>query len=318
MDHELRSLALSRPIAGVTNLADAFIAKVHVTVERLLERGGPGWLLGVGQPLLGYRGGPLNNRQPLLTALYSEIRTVTEIYACLTDGSVPLLLTPGLQESLPWLIASRAAQVRASASLFNFPDAIETMFGVSRALMIVFARAVGLVSRTSMGETGDDVSRDHLEYELSALKAELEYVWPARLEQQSAERRLAYGGRLWRRAILVLLLHKVQMCPLNSVDLKLNVTAVLELCTEAVGEMGHLAGWMWPILITACACSDVAQRLEFLQLIRHAKNPIDDCDNYGLAEEMLKTIWMWHDLGVADYHLREVVRDDPSLDVLIY
>ncbi|WVQ84785.1 hypothetical protein IAT38_006942 [Cryptococcus sp. DSM 104549] len=294
----------------------AWREQLHIMVERSIDRGGPGWVIGVGQPLLGYKGGTLVNRQPLSFALYAEITAVTEIYACLTDGTIPLLLSPQRHDRFSWLVASRAAQVKVSAT--RIPDSIETMFGVPRILIAGFAAAVALVAKHGAGENEDDAIRESLEFEVDAFRSELENVWPARLDGRRDDRRLQYGGRLWRIALILLIMHKAQDYPLNSMELTPYVDAAYEICLEALSEIGHLAGWLWPILIIACACSDKTLRQEFLRLLRYAKGPVGDRDNFDVSQRMLTLIWFYHDIGQEKYHLREAVRDDPSLDILIF
>ncbi|ODN79329.1 hypothetical protein, variant [Cryptococcus amylolentus CBS 6039] len=274
---------------------------VGVLVGRSKERGGPGRSLGLGQNGAGFgRGGygeRLDNLQPLAFAFYAEMAAVAELYACLTDGTTPFLLGPHSFETVPWLIASRSAQMRASKDI---PDTIETMFGTPRILMLAFARAIGLVAKVGAaaggaegvegeGEMGE-MEREQLDFEVLAFRSELEHVWPGRLEGRRDTRRVYYGGRIWRLAILILVMSKTQHVPLFSPDLIAQVSTVYELLSEAVTEIGHLTGWLWPLLITACACTDPVQRQGFVGFLRHAKGPIGDRDNLEVAHRVCPSL----------------------------
>ncbi|WVQ75757.1 hypothetical protein IAR50_005388 [Cryptococcus sp. DSM 104548] len=297
--------------------------QIKVMVDRSIERGGPGWSIGVAQPVVGYRGGKLENRQPLSFVLYAEVAAVVELYACLTDGTIPFLLSSHghCSEKVPWLLACRSAQMRASALI---PDTIETMFGTPRILMLAFAGAVTLVAKrldvSSSGVGGreeGEMEREQLDFEVLAFRSELELVWPGRLENRLDEGRVRYGGRIWRLATLILLITQAQHNSLFSHDVTSKVTRVLELLSEALTKIGHLTGWLWPLLITACACTDLYQRQGFVELLRCAKGPIGDRDNSDIAHRILTYVWFRHDMGQEDYHIREAIRDDPTLDVLL-
>ncbi|WVQ95854.1 hypothetical protein IAU59_002953 [Kwoniella sp. CBS 9459] len=317
--------------------------QVRIMVSRSVHSGGPGWVIGVTDPLPGYTGGQLINAQPLCMALYSELTAMLEICACLTSGGTPILLGSS-HEKRPWHLASRAAQLKASASsAAPIPDAIEIMIGIPRSMITAFARAVAVVSMTDdvmaarsptrldyerdhqdlhCGMEGAD-DHDHVNHEVEALKMELEFIWPKRLDKRDSDRRMWYGGRLWRLALLTLLSQKAQHLPLDSMELRTYIDAFLQLCYEALSELGHLAGWLWPIIIAACACPASTsttlpnQRQSFLSLLSHAKSAIGDTDRSAHATRLLNTIWFYHDLGDPSFHLKDAIKLDPSLDVLI-
>ncbi|WVF68304.1 hypothetical protein IAT40_003069 [Kwoniella sp. CBS 6097] len=311
--------------------------QVGIMVRRSVHSGGPGWVIGVTDPLPGYTGGHLINAQPLCMALYSELTAMLEIWACLTSGGIPILLGSPL-EKRPWHLASRSAQLKASSPLTGpIPDAIEVMIGIPRVKISTFARVVGLVSiantvsaqssgisyeRQSPGDNWEgEEEQDHVRHEAESLKMELEFLWPKRLDKRNSDRRMWYGGRLWRLALLVLVLQKGQHQPLDSAEIQNYIDVFLQLCFEALSEFGHLAGWLWPIVISACASPASAsipdQRQSFLSLLGHAKSAVGDTDHSAHAIRLLNTIWFYHDLGDLTFHLKDAIKIDSSLDVLM-
>ncbi|WVQ84458.1 hypothetical protein IAT38_006610 [Cryptococcus sp. DSM 104549] len=289
--------------------------QLQVMVEKSIDRGGPAWSIGVGPPFPGYRGGPIINHQPLSHSLYSEMASMVEIWACLTEGTVPVFLSPHRYERVPWLIAARSAQVKVSPAI---PDALETMWGVPRMLIPSFGQAVALVAQRQRMYTEDAMVQENFEFEALAFRNEMENVWPARLEARMDEPRLMYGGQIWRLAILILHLHQVQNYALGAPELVIKVNTFYEVSLGAVSTVGHLTGWLWPILVAACASVDERQRRGFLQLLKHARAPIADRDNSIIAEKLLTLIWAYHDIGQHHYHLRDAIKEDPSLDLLIF
>ncbi|OCF34426.1 hypothetical protein I317_03520 [Kwoniella heveanensis CBS 569] len=332
--------------------------QVGIMVRRSVNSGGPGWVIGVTDPLPGYTGGQLINAQPLCMALYSELTAMLEIWSCLTSGGIPILLGSP-HEKRPWHLASRSAQLKASTPLTGpIPDAMEIMIGIPRVMVSTFARVVGLVSMTEhagtaaqssgfgfgsssgsgvgfqkrspdetwhSGETqegeGEEEEQDHMTHLAESLKMDLEYIWPKRLDKRSGDRRMWYGGRLWRLALLIMIAHKAQHQSLDSGEIHNHISAFLQLCFEALSELGHLTGWLWPIVISACACppspSIPDQRQAFLSLLSHAKSAIGDTDHSAHATRLLNTIWFYHDFGDPSFHLKNAIKLDPSLDVLI-
>lgn len=59
----------------------------------------------------------------------------------------------------------------------------------------------------------------------------------------------------------------------------------------------HLAGWLWPILIVACAAKDQETRETFLRLFPMAKSPIGDKDNSDVAKQVRTGVY---EVGQAD------------------
>ncbi|WWC92610.1 uncharacterized protein L201_007569 [Kwoniella dendrophila CBS 6074] len=310
--------------------------QLKVMLSKSVERGGPGWMIGVTTPNPGYRGGQIDNRQPLSHSLYAEISAMIEVYACLTSGNIPTLLTYDKNQKKPWILASRSAQMQVSNSI---PDSIEVIFGIPRIMSIIFAQVTALVAKRNMleyqddnngefimkdmipgsegGSRGDYYLKENLDFEIASTRMELEHVWPARLENRKDERRLQYGGRLWRLAILIFLLQEAQCHSTTSLELITHVNAFFDLCQEAAIELGHLAGWLWPILLASCASYNHAQREGFLRLLPYAKSPIGDKDNAEHAHKLLTMVWFYQDTGNSKFHLREALRIDNSLDCLI-
>ncbi|WRT69897.1 uncharacterized protein IL334_006888 [Kwoniella shivajii] len=288
--------------------------KLNVMIQRSVEKGGPGWIIGVSPPLTGYQGGQLENKEPLSTALYAELGAMLDIYACLTSGKIPISLSEHRQETKPWFLSSRGAQMQASPLI---PDIIEVIFGFPRVLAPTFAHVTALIAKRSMMDSQDSTLKENLEFECTSAMMELEHVWPARLEARRDDRRLQFGGRIWRLGLMILLQHKVSMFSTTSPELGSLVIAFSQLCNEAIGEIGHLAGWIWPILFAACACRDHHQREIFIRLLPFAKGPVESGDNSQHAQRILTMIWFYQDIGDNSYHLREAVRDDTSLDLII-
>lgn len=85
--------------------------------------------------------------------------------ACLTDGTIPLLITTDYSS---WLLRSREMQVKIDpASL----DPVQTIFGASRKLLPTLARAVAFVALRNSSQWQD--LKDQMEFELAIFNYEL-------------------------------------------------------------------------------------------------------------------------------------------------
>ncbi|WOO81942.1 Transcriptional regulatory protein moc3 [Vanrija pseudolonga] len=288
--------------------------QVRVNVDWSMARGGPGWILGITPPITGYTGErrlASGFASPLALMLSADFNAILSVFASLIDGSLPTHLTTTPQEA--WPLEARELQMKIVPAL---PDFFETMVGMPRILLMPLARAVGLVSR-SRAVNGQALSvREQLEHDVASLRLELEAIWPARLAARQDERRIQYGARIWRLAILVLLAHQAQGFATTSADVRDNVGAFIELCTEAVADLGHLSGWLWPLMITACAAED-AHRAALRALLPLARSPIGDRDNSDIAMRIIDRVHARRDAGDAAYHVREALRDDPGADLVL-
>ncbi|WWC73895.1 uncharacterized protein I206_107867 [Kwoniella pini CBS 10737] len=283
-------------------------------IGKCIERGGPGWMIGLTAPIQGYKGGQIENKQPLSMALYLEMSAMIEIYACLTSGSIPQLTNQDASSKTPWILLSKVYQAKVS---FSLPDTIETIFGIPRILIPTFSQVTTLVAKRNMQIVDDTSLKEHLDFEVNTMRMELEHLWPARLANRRDERRLQYGGRLWRLAILILLLQEAQYYSTSSIELITYVNSFFDLCQEALNDIGHLSGWLWPILLSSCASCNHSQREGFLRLLPYAKAPIGNTDNSEHAHKLLTMVWFYQDTGNCRFHLREALRIDNTLDFLI-
>lgn len=191
--------------------------------------------------------------------------------ASLTDGSVPTYVT--LDPS--WLLASRAFQVKLSPSS---PDLFEALLSAPRILMPTLARAVALSSRRAALAGQPDLLAEEVEHDATSLRTELELVWPARLATRSDPRVVQYGGRAWRIAILVLVMHQGQGFSPRSPEVIARVAEFVELASEAVADLSTVDGWLWAILIVACAAS-VEHREVLRYLASLSRSPVGERDN---------------------------------------
>ncbi|KAL1412413.1 hypothetical protein Q8F55_000158 [Vanrija albida] len=288
--------------------------QVRVNVDWSMARGGPGWVLGVTPPITGYTGERrLANgfASPLALMLSADFNAILSVLASLIDGSLPTHLISAPQEA--WPLEARELQMKIVPAL---PDFFETMLGMPRILLLPLARAVALVSRSSAVEGQPLSVREQLEHDVAALRLELEAIWPARLASRPDVRRVQYGARIWRLAILILLAQQAQGFATTSTDLGDNVARFVELCTEAAADLGHLTGWLWPLVITGCA-AEGAHRASLRALLPLARSPIGDRDNSDIAMRILDRVHAHRDAGDAAYHVREAVRDDPGVDLVL-
>ncbi|KAL1413199.1 hypothetical protein Q8F55_000950 [Vanrija albida] len=284
---------------------------LRVGVEWSMARGGPGWVIGVAPPIPGYLGGVLQNVQPLAMAMYSDVTALLVTFASLTDGTLPSLLSVGTR---PWLLACRALQVQMAPSM---PDLFETLLGTPRIMLPTFATAVSLVARRIGLDGQPDMVKEELEFEVASLRAELEHVWPARLAARQDTRKLQYGGRLWRLGVLIFVMHKAQLFAPASPELRATVGQFIELATEAAADVGDLSGWIWPVLLVACAAHTPAHRRELVAFLPLLKSAINDRVNTAICERILTLVYAHHDGGDVFYHVKDAVDDDPSLDILL-
>lgn len=228
--------------------------------------------------------------------------------ASLTDGTLPTYVT--LDPA--WLLASRALQVQLAPA---HPDLFEAVLFAPRILIPTFGRAVGLAARRSHIAGQSDLLAEQLEHDAAALRAELEYVWPARLAARPDARSVQYGARAWRLATLVLLMHQAQRFAPTDVDVVARVREFVDLSCDAFADLGALDGWLWPILIAACAATGAA-RATVVALLGHARTPIGERD-LSAAYAIVARVHAAHDSGRPHYHIKDAVADDPSLDVLL-
>lgn len=245
----------------------------------------------------------------LHTRRRSTPRCIPELTpASLTDGTLPTYVT--LDPT--WLLASRALQLQLSIAL---PDLFEAVLFTPRILIPTFARAVAISSRRVHITGQSHLLVEQLEHDAAALRTELEYVWPARLAARPDPRNVAYGARAWRLATLILVMHQAQRFVPTDGDVIARVAEFVDLSCDAFADLGGLDGWLWPILITACAATGTA-RATVTTLLGHARTPIGERD-LGCAYAIVARVHAAHDAGFPHYHVKDAVADDPGLDVLL-
>ncbi|WOO81846.1 uncharacterized protein LOC62_04G005363 [Vanrija pseudolonga] len=326
--HKVRSEAAAAPATGrlaatnVTLLLSQMLdrtpgkwrGQLRATTEWAISRGGTGWVLGVAPPAMGFSGPRKEILHPLPIALSADFNAALSVFASLTDGSLPIQIMPGPRHA--WLLQSRALQLDLAPSM---PDFFESMLGMPRVLVLCLANAVSLVSQRQAAseQQQSDVVKDQLEHEAATLRMELEHIWPVRLAARQDPRRIQYGGQIWRLAILILVIHKAQGFSTASADLSGAVTAILELLSEAAVDGTGLSGWLWPVLLAACATRDAKQRAALRDLLPLCTSSVGQLDHSDVANTILDTVYTHHDAGDPDYHVREAIHDHPDIDVIL-
>ncbi|KAL1412337.1 hypothetical protein Q8F55_000081 [Vanrija albida] len=326
--HKVRSEAAGAPATGrlaatnITLLLSQMLDRrpgkwrlqLRATTEWAISRGGTGWVLGVAPPTMGYVGARLEILHPLPISLSADFNAALSVLASLTDGSLPIQLMPGPRHA--WLLQSRALQLDLAPGM---PDFFESMLGMPRVLVLSLASAVSLVSQRQAAaeQQQSDVVKDQVEHEVATLRMELEHIWPVRLAARQDGRRIQYGGQIWRLAILILVMHKAQGLATGSPDLSAAVAAVLELLSEAAVDGTGLSGWLWPVLIAACAAREPDTRAALRRLIPHCTSAVGQHDHSDVANGLLDAVYARHDAGDPEYHVREALADHPDLDVIL-
>lgn len=97
---------------------------------------------------------------------------------------------------------------------------------------------MGLAARRTHIADQSDLLAEQLEHDAAALRAELEYVWPARLAARPDARSVQYGARAWRLAVLVLLMHQARRFAPRDAEVVARVSEFVDLSCDAIADLG--------------------------------------------------------------------------------
>ncbi|WWC69536.1 uncharacterized protein I206_103478 [Kwoniella pini CBS 10737] len=311
--------------------------------------GGSGWMdnFNLAKEMVALRGGPaemLKNSEPRKLTdgvtmsparLMLEILAIYETFSCLTTGKEPDLISDRWESW--WLEASRSTYEEHS---------VEKQFGMSRIMVLLFARVTRLLARvsrsnvlitesppsslaitdptsTSFGSSNsllDSLARgltaekdlDPLVIEARQLNRDVD-AWIDSLQLSTLEHeRVQVGNRAYAYAMKILLLTMVFRYPREDIRVQNAAQQVLQHCSWSTAALGMSIDLTWPAII-AGSCVNGASRQWVLTLLEGFKSQC--CFDIETANRIITEVWRRADSGESRADWKNVC-DDLGLQVL--
>ncbi|KAL8279471.1 hypothetical protein RQP46_008033 [Phenoliferia psychrophenolica] len=236
---------------------------------------------------------PPQSRTIAATGLLNAILAL----ACLTFGDAPSILTPS---ELMWYEQQS-----------DCTSSIDGVFGVSQAMLLATAEVCQLAHDfVSQGPTPD------LQATAASVFVGLDEHWLAKIIATPDSLRIQIGDLMFRHYLIAFLLVKVfghdgRVHP----RIQQSIAAIKELLVEAACLTGRLTGVIMPLLF-ASSYSDTASRETFLNLIDLTKH-ILGCWDVDATERIVREVWKRRDANQENWTYEDVIRDEPSLRILL-
>nr|XP_018263926.1 uncharacterized protein I303_03802 [Kwoniella dejecticola CBS 10117]OBR86084.1 hypothetical protein I303_03802 [Kwoniella dejecticola CBS 10117] len=311
--------------------------------------GGSGWMdnFNLAKEMVALRGGPaemLKNSEPRKLTdgvtvsparLMLEILAIYETFSCLTTGQEPDLFSDRWESW--WLEASRSTYEEHS---------VEKQFGMSRIMVLLFARVTRLLARVSRSKllitespptnlsltdpsTTPFGSSDSLlsslargltaEKDLDPLVIEARQLnrdvdaWIDSLQLSTLEHeRVQVGNRAYAYAMKILLLTMVFKYPREDLRVQNAAQQVLQHCSWSTAALGMSIDLTWPAII-AGSCVNGASRQWVSTLLEGFKSQC--CFDIETANRIILEVWRRADAGERRADWKNVC-DDLGLQVL--
>ncbi|KAK8849547.1 hypothetical protein IAR55_004882 [Kwoniella newhampshirensis] len=276
--------------------------------------------LGGAQHIL--RDAPRDRLSP--SRFFMEQLAIRDVFGCMTTELAPTILQDAFT---PWFFESESW----SKSDLEW-ESVERMFGISRGMVDMIARACTLISAVrSQGkplrepsesddpDSPDNSLADRAQANLKAaaqnLTAEIQ-VWDEAENFTPLHPRTQYGNHSYRHAIKIRLLKKVYNVPSDDERVVKSSMAIIELAGEMLALYGKITWLTWPILIAGFEIPpNHPSRLMALGMLG-AFGPHACFDNRAGAR-MLSDYWMWHDMDgdhATSWEVARILNQRPFLD----
>ncbi|WVF68599.1 hypothetical protein IAT40_003368 [Kwoniella sp. CBS 6097] len=246
---------------------------------------------------------------------FMEQLAIRDVFGCMTTELAPSILRDAFT---PWFFE---AEVWSRTDLEW--ESVERMFGISRGMVDMIARACNLISSVrSINKTlseaapaiGDPVLGP-LQHAAQALMAEIK-VWDEAENFTPLHPRTQYGNHSYKHAIRIRMLRKVYNVSSDDDRVVKSSQAIIELAGEMLALYGKITWLTWPILIAGFEIPvNHPSRTTALEMLG-AFGPHACFDN-RTAARMLSDYWMWHDMDgdhVTSWEVARTLNQRPFLD----
>ncbi|WVQ96139.1 hypothetical protein IAU59_003241 [Kwoniella sp. CBS 9459] len=246
---------------------------------------------------------------------FMEQLAIRDVFGCMTTELAPSILRDAFTS---WFF---------EAEMWSRTDleweSIERMFGISRGMVDMIARACNLISSVrsinkSLPEVATipaDPTLAPLQSAAQALMAEIK-VWDEAENFTPLHPRTQYGNHSYKHAIRIRMLRKVYHVPSDDVRVVKSSQAIIELAGEMLALYGKITWLTWPILIAGFEIPvNHPSRATALEMLG-AFGPYACFDN-RTAARMLSDYWMWHDMDgdhVTSWEVARTLNQRPFLD----
>ncbi|WVR08164.1 hypothetical protein IAU60_005210 [Kwoniella sp. DSM 27419] len=267
--------------------------------------------LGGAQNIL--RDAPRDRLSP--SRFFMEQLAIRDVFGCMTTELAPSILqdafTPWFFEAEGWSRTDKEW------------ESVERMFGISRGIVDMIARACNLIASVrslgrSLPESGkdlDDPTMAPLHQAAQALMAEIK-VWDEAENFSPLHARTQYGNHSYRHAIKIRMWRKVYSVPSDDQRVVKSSQAIIELAAEMLACYGKITWLTWPILIAGFEIPPShPSRVTALEMLG-AFSPHACFDNRAAAR-MLSDYWMWHDMDgdhATSWEVARTLNQRPFLD----
>ncbi|TXT08901.1 hypothetical protein VHUM_03029 [Vanrija humicola] len=272
----------------------AFAALLSITVSSSLSADN-GWddLLTTVLNLIDRLGGAQKILASTPRSHYSVTRFVLEqlairdVIACMTLGRRPSLIRQPFE---PWFF-----EIEQWSGTDVEWESVERMFGVTRGMVDVMARACSLIGIARESTTLGGRPPRELQDSASGLLAELQ-VWDHGFNFSPYHSRTQYGNHCFRHAMRIALLRDVLGLDQDDEKVVSSARAIIELARELDAEYGPLNWLLWPLLLAGFHIGgDLEAREPLLQLLEHPGPHM--CFDTRAGIHLLKEYWRQQDAG---------------------
>ncbi|OCF46066.1 hypothetical protein I317_00155 [Kwoniella heveanensis CBS 569] len=246
---------------------------------------------------------------------FMEQLAIRDVFGCMTTELAPSILRDAFT---PWFF---------EAEMWSRTDleweSVERMFGISRGMVDMIARACSLISSvrsinkslTEAEPSPHDPVLGPLQHAAQALMAEIK-VWDEAENFTPLHPRTQYGNHSYKHAIRIRMLRKVYNVSSDDERVVKSSQAIIELAGEMLALYGKITWLTWPILIAGFEIPvNHPSRVTALEMLG-AFGPHACFDN-RTAARMLSDYWMWHDMDgdhVTSWEVARTLNQRPFLD----
>ncbi|WWC65967.1 uncharacterized protein I303_108589 [Kwoniella dejecticola CBS 10117] len=246
---------------------------------------------------------------------FMEQLAIRDVFGCMTTELAPSILKDAFT---PWFFEAESWS-RTDPEW----ESVERMFGISRGMVDMIARACYLIAsvrsiNTHLPEIASpslDPSLVALHKASSELMSELK-VWDEAENFTPLHPRTQYGNHSYKHAIRIRMLRKVYNIPSEDERVVGSSQAIIELAGEMLALYGKITWLTWPILIAGFEIPPShPSRRTALEMLG-AFGPHACFDNRAAAR-MLSDYWMWHDMDgdhATSWEVARTLNQRPFLD----
>ncbi|WVO13880.1 hypothetical protein L204_101503 [Cryptococcus depauperatus] len=258
---------------------------------------------------------------------FLEQLAIRDVFGCMTTELAPSILRDAFT---PWFFEAE----RWSKTDVEW-ESIERMFGISRGMVDMIARACTLIAAVrahgkplfgdpdgspdaSPVQTTQSLpsnSLDDVQTAAQNLMAEIR-VWDETESFTPLHPRTQYGNLAYKHAIKIRMLRKVYNVPSDDERVACSANCIIELAAEMLALYGKITWLTWPIVIAGFEIPRGHPSRETALQMLGAFGPHACFDNRAGAR-MLSDYWMWHDSNgdsAASWEFANILNQRPFLD----